>query len=139
MFSIHLCAEAACAKEQHRPACASAMRSRKKKKNGTDPERAVGSGAGGAGSGGPGAPPSPSRDPYLGALGSTEAVARTGSLFRQMKNTPFRSNCRKINFQVSFCGRMSNKIKREGKLERKNLRFAVNVHLKRLSGLEAYT
>jgi hypothetical protein len=30
-------------------------------------------------------------------------------------------------------------IRREGKLERENLRFAVEVHLKRLPGLEAHT
>jgi hypothetical protein len=34
---------------------------------------------------------------------------------------------------------MANVIRREGKLERENLLFAVNVHLKRLSGLEAHT
>ncbi len=59
MFSIHLCAEAACAEEQRRPACASAMRSRKKIKTARTRRGGAGSGAVWAGSGGQRGPAGP--------------------------------------------------------------------------------
>jgi hypothetical protein len=94
MFSIHLCAEAACAEDQRRTACASAMRSNKIKIR-------RGPGAGGPGPAGRGQVPPPlplSREPSRPPVTAppsepselSEAVARTGVLFRKMKNTTFR-------------------------------------------------
>jgi hypothetical protein len=111
-----------------------------------------GSGTGGAGSGGPGAPrsPPPSRDPpphpphrdrpafgALGALGSTEAVARTGVLFRKMKK--YTLSLKLSKKQLFILWMHGQRDQAGGKLERENLRFAVKIHSKRLSGLEAHT
>ena len=123
---------------------ASAMRAAKKKRAGPAGRGDVRRAGGGCGRPGGGPPPPPPRPPpppppppVTASFGALGALGR-----RSAKRCAFQKN-EKYNLSLKLSKKqlfiLWTHDQGEGKLERENLRFAVIIHFKRLSGLEAHT